>query len=344
MIPVDQRIKAFGRLGDALRQALFNSDAEGALPHDLQQAILKAGQQNAWFTSAQVLHALSQWAGVLEEKNLATWLKPYQKQLEKVKGKTIGVVNAGNIPLVGFHDFMSVLLSGHRYLGKNSSDDNVLLPFLAGRLAEIEPAFAKVISFTERLKDYDAVIATGSNNSARYFEYYFGKVPHIIRKNRNAVALLDGKETEAQLMALGEDVFRYFGLGCRSVSHLLLPQDYDFSKLFGAFENYADIRHHNKYINNYDYYKSVLILKKILFYDNGFLIVKKDESIASPIAILNYSFYKSPEEAEAWLTANAENIQCVVSHRHLAFGSAQHPALNEYADGVDTMEFLVGIK
>jgi len=339
----EQRIQAFSRLGDYLRSALVKHDAEAVLPPDLQQAIIKASQLNAWFTQAEVLHSLKQWVALLDEAHLHSWLKPYGDRLKKSGGKTIGLVNAGNIPLVGFHDFMTVLLCGHSYLGKNASDDNTLLPFLADKLLSLEPELAPSVSFVPRLKGFDAVIATGSNNSARYFEYYFGKYPHVIRRNRNGVAWLDGSETEAQLIALGEDVFRYFGLGCRNVAHLLLPREYDFSKLFGALENYAEIRNHNKYINNYDYYKSVLILKKILFYDNGFLIVKKDDAIATPISILNYTVYNNEGEARALLESQAEKIQCIVSKHHLPFGSTQSPALNEYADGVDTVEFLTQI-
>jgi len=339
----EQRIQAFSRLGDYLRRTLDSHDHAAVLPHDLQESIQKAFQLNSWFTPGEVLHALRQWAVLLDEKHLAGWLETYGNRLKKVNRKNIGLVNAGNIPLVGFHDFMTVLLAGHAYQGKNASDDNILLPFLAHKLAELEPEFRSSIHFVPRLKDFDAVIATGSNNSARYFEYYFGKYPHVIRKNRNGIAWLDGKETEAQLVALGEDIFRYFGLGCRNVSHLLLPREFDFSKLFGSLELYADIRNHNKYINNYDYYKAVLILKKIQFYDNGFLILKKDDAVGTPISILNYSVYNSEKEARSMLASNADKIQCIVSHHHLPFGSTQSPALNDYADGVDTMDFLCSL-
>ena len=306
----------------------------------LGAVIAKARHQNAWFTEPEVRHALRQWSSLLQKEKLNEWLEPYPVTMEPL---TIGVVNAGNIPLVGFHDLLAVLVSGNRYQGKNASDDSILLPYLVERLIGFEPDLASWISFVPRLQHYDAVIATGSNNSARYFHYYFSSVPHVIRKNRNGVAVLDGKETTEQLQALGEDVFRYFGLGCRSVSHLFLPEEVDFSKLFGAFESHADIFNHHKYANNVEYYRAVLTLKKVPFLDNGFLLVKKDDQLASPVSILNYSFYSDKEAVQKVLAEKSDLIQCVVSSSHLPFGTTQSPALDDYADGVNTLEFLTSI-
>ena len=339
-------LEAFVKLGNYLTDFCEYSYENPSDTHsDLEVVITKSQQQNAWFTRENILFALKQWSALLTENNLKQWLSNYNFENSGAP-KTIGIVMAGNIPMVGFHDFLCVLCSGNKVLAKLSSNDKVLLPFLAQYLIEQEPLLAERIKFTEgKLEGFDAVIATGSNNTSRYFEYYFGKKPNIIRKNRNSVAVLTGNETQKELKALGEDIFRYYGLGCRNVSKIYVPTTYDFDSFFKAIFEFGSIIHQHKYANNYDYNKAVYLMSNFKIRDNGFLIVKEDEGFASPIAALFYSYYTSEEELRMHLAENEEQIQCVVSNRKSAddipFGETQKPQLNDYADGVDTMEFLL---
>ena len=339
-------LEAFVKLGNYLTDFCEYSYENPSGKHsDFEMVITKAQHQNGWFTRENLLFALKQWADLLTEDHLTQWLSAYKIENED-SPKTIGIVMAGNIPMVGFHDFLCVLCSGNKVLAKLSSNDKVLLPFLAQYLIEQEPLFAERIEFTEgKLEDFDAVIATGSNNTSRYFEHYFGKKPNIIRKNRNSVAVLTGNETQEELQALGEDIFRYYGLGCRNVSKIFVPADYDFDSFFNAVFKYSDIINQHKYANNYDYNKAVYLMSDFQIRDNGFLIVKEDEGFASPIAALFYSRYESEAELRKDLAENEEQIQCVVSKREnlddVPFGETQKPQLHDYADGVDTMEFLL---
>ncbi len=339
-------LEAFVKLGKYLTDFCEYSYENPSDRHsNFEMALTKSQQQNGWFTRENILFALKQWADLLTEDNLKQWLSHYNLKNEK-SPKTIAIVMAGNIPMVGFHDFLCVLCSGNKVLAKLSSNDKVLLPFLAEYLIEQEPLLAEQIAFTEgKLENFDAVIATGSNNTSRYFDYYFGKKPNIIRKNRNSVAVLSGNETQEELKALGEDIFRYYGLGCRNVSKIYVPTDYDFDSFFKAIFEHGTIIHQHKYANNYDYNKAVYLMSDFKIKDNGFLIVKEDEGFASPIAALFYSQYESEEELRRHLAENEEQIQCVVSNREnsddVPFGETQKPKLNDYADGVDTMEFLL---
>jgi hypothetical protein len=309
---------------------------------DFSETMIKAKQLNAWFTQENILFSLKAWGLALSEKNVIDWLNRYNGSLSKdYKPSTVGVINAGNIPFVGLHDLLCVLVSGNYYVGKNSSDDPFLLPFVCQKLTELNLELKHIVSFTDKLSKFDKVIATGSNNSARYFEYYFKQYPHIIRKNRNGVAVLTGNETSEELKLLGEDIFRYFGLGCRNVSHIMVPVGYDFTRLMDAMESYSYVASHHKYMNNYDYYRAILMLKKIPFYDNGYLILKQDEAIPSVISIVHYSYYQNEKSIKERLIANKENIQCVISSRHTPFGMSQFPNLWDYADGVDTLQFLL---
>ncbi|MGX1930338.1 acyl-CoA reductase [Flagellimonas sp. 2504JD4-2] len=342
----NQRLKAFVKLGNYLKEFCenHNSDSEGIFA-SFNDVLVRAEQQNSWFTKENLLYTLEHWSLLLTEENLMQWLSKYTFAKEQ-KPKTIGVVMAGNIPLVGFHDFICILLSGNKVLAKTSSNDNVLLPFLSDFLMQEDQSLQGSIEYTEgKFEHFDAVIATGSNNTSRYFEYYFGKKPNIIRKNRNAVAILTGNESEEQLTALGEDIFRYYGLGCRNVSRVYIPQDYDFDKLFNALFSFKDIIHQTKYANNYDYNKAVYLMSGFKILDNGFLILKEDASFSSPIASLFYTFYNSESDLKNELTSKAEDIQCIVSDglfdNEIAFGRTQKPKLDDYADGVDTMKFLL---
>ncbi|MEM8764188.1 MAG: acyl-CoA reductase [Bacteroidota bacterium] len=335
-------IEAFVKLGQTFSD--FVKHPEQTENQDLKQVLLQAERKNAWFTQKQLHQALQEWALLLTKEALEQWVTPYGFK-EAQTPKTIAIIMAGNIPLVGFHDFLCVLLSGNKVLAKLSSNDNVLLPYVANHLANFYPELKNNIAFTEeRLTGFDAVIATGSNNTSRYFEHYFGKYPNIIRKNRNSVAVLTGKESSKDLIALGEDVFRYFGLGCRNVSKIFVPKGYDFDLLFKAMFGYQDIIHHNKYANNYDYNKAVYLMSNIALLDNGFLLLKEDASHASPISVLFYQYYSQKKNLEHLLAENKDALQCIVTHleipQAISFGQTQKPTLSDYADDVDTLAFL----
>jgi len=335
-IKKDQIIKAFSALGSQLLQP----DA------GLQNVIDTEQHHNAWFTPESVTEAVTAIGQSLNEADLDTWLSKYPN-LEQGETKKVGLILAGNIPLVGLHDVLCVLATGNHALIKASTQDARLVKQVLQILVDIDPVFADHFSFIERLTDFDAVIATGSNNSSRYFEYYFGKVPNIIRKNRNSVAVLTGEETTEQLAALGHDIFDYYGLGCRNVSKLLVPEEYNFNHFFESIERYQAIIHHHKYNNNYDYNKSIYLVNGFKHFDNGFLLVKQDDKMASPLAVVYFEYYADAQAVNDLLSRESENIQCIVSQMPLqvnnqvvAFGHSQHPALWDYADGIDTMEFL----
>jgi len=331
-----------------------------AIPHTKQQDVLQndlffdgfkhqlklAKEHNGWFTDNNIVFALESWSNTLTNSNINNWLSKYNFNIENPK--TIAIIMAGNIPLVGFHDFLSVLVSGHNVLVKQSSNDKHLLPFLAKYLEVIEPRLKGKIKFTEeKLEGFDAVIATGSDNTARYFEYYFKDKPSIIRKNRNSVAVLTGNETKEQLEALSNDVFRYYGLGCRNVSKLFVPKDYNFDAFFNAIYKWHPIINEAKYANNYDYNKAVYLMSEFDMLENGFMMIKEDESYASPIATLFYEHYNDIAELQQKLIAESDKIQCVVSDgisdNEIEFGNTQKPQLWDYADNVDTVEFLLKI-
>ncbi|MBI6118929.1 acyl-CoA reductase [Salegentibacter maritimus] len=308
--------------------------------NELNDKIDQAIHYNGWFTRENVIFSLQQWSKALTPNNLETWLKPYTFNQEKQK--TVAIVMAGNIPLVGFHDFISVLISGHNVLVKQSSNDKQLLPVIASFLIDIAPEFKNRIKFTEdKLGSFDAVIATGSDNTARYFEYYFKGKPSIIRKNRNSVAILTGKESTTELEALGEDIFRYFGLGCRNVSKLYVPENYNFDDFFKAIYSWKNLLNSAKYTNNYDYNKAVYLMSEFKLLENGFLILKEDEGFGSPIATLFYEKYQNKAQLQKNLKEHQDKLQCVVGNEtEVGFGQTQHPRLWEYADGVDTLQFL----
>ena len=351
---VEKRIEAFAKLGEFLSQfqpsGIVKNDAAPLNepffdPFHLQ--VKRAYEFNGWFTKDNVLTAFSKWSKVLNYSNLSDWTSQYS--LNPSPPLTIGVIMAGNIPLVGFHDFLSVLISGHRIMVKQSSSDSYFLPLIAKYLEYAEPEFKGCIQFTEdRMTDFDAVIATGSNNTARYFDYYFGKYPSIIRRNRNSVAVLTNEETEEDLKKLGEDIFRYFGLGCRSVSKLFVPRGYDFDKLFNAIYEYKEVIYYDKYVNNYDYNKAVYLMSQYQLLENGFLMLKEDPSYASPIATVFYEYYDDAKVLQQKLAADKELIQCVVGSsdqkNRVGFGETQNPQLWDYADDVNTLDFLQSLQ
>jgi hypothetical protein len=326
------RIAAFDKLGKYLHAI----DAE-----ELTMITERARNENSWFVPENVKLAIQNVGVFLTAENLKRWVADYS--LNPEKSKMVALVMAGNIPLVGFHDFLSVLISGHNILIKTSSKDSFLPKYMSDKLIELEPRFASKITYGEQLKNFDAVIATGSDNSSRYFEYYFGKYPHIIRKNRTSCAVLSGFETQPEIEALGRDVFTYFGLGCRNVAKLYVPAEYDFSPLLKSWELYHNIINHHKYNNNYDYQKSILLVNRIHFYDSGFVLLQQNERLVSPISVLYYEYYTDYDMLKEMIAAKSDKIQCVVGNMKPAnvnFGQAQSPQLWDYADQIDTLKFL----
>lgn len=339
---VEKRKKTLVELGKRLIAI-----AEGKTPEHWAAAIRLAHTKNGWFTEENVRTALVGLSSMLEESKVDQWLSTYRID-EKEKLKTVGVVMAGNIPLVGFHDLLCVLITGNKAKVKCASTDDQLPVALLNELKEIDAELAERVEIVDwKLSSFDAVLATGSDNSARSFEYYFGKYPSIIRKNRSSVAVLNGSESQDDLMALGRDIFRYFGLGCRNVSQIMVPIDYDLVKFLAALQPWEAINNHHKYRNNYDYYKSIFLVEKIKHLDTGFLLLKEDVSIHCPVSVLNFIKYNSEAERDELLKANEEQIQCVVSKLKIdgaiPFGKAQEPELWDYADKVDTMEFLLSL-
>lgn len=321
-----------------------------AEPDEQLMAIINDEQyHNAWFTPESVLRAVNAIGKMLNEADLTTWLARYNLSGD-AQPKKVGLILASNIPLVGFHDVLCVLATGNHALIKTSSQDAYLIKHVLQRLVDIDDSFATQFSFVERLTDFDAIIATGSNNSSRYFDYYFGKVPNIIRKNRNSIALLTGNETAEDLFNLGHDIFDYYGLGCRNVSKLLVPEGYSFNFFFESIEEFKTIIHHHKYSNNYDYNKSIYLVNGDKHFDNGFLMAKEDERIASPLAVVYFSYYTDLQAAQQLLTDQSESLQCIVTKTPInvqsqvvGFGRSQQPALWDYADGIDTMDFLANL-
>ena len=298
----------------------------------------RASLKNPWFTPEFIdIAAGNITKYFLDKQKLENWTSSYK--IETVDPKKIGIVMAGNIPLVGFHDFLCVFISGHKAIIKASSKDEVLIKHLAQKLIEWNKGLNEMIVFQEMLKDCDAYIATGSNNSARYFEYYFKKYPHIIRRNRTSVAILDGNETAKELEELADDVHLYFGMGCRNVTKIFVPKDYDFIPLLTVFKKYDHFKDHNKYKNNYDYNLALHILNGKFYMANESIILLENPSIFSPISQLNYEFY-TDKNTIAESLRSMEDLQCTVGHEHIPFGQAQLPSLTDYADGIDTINFL----
>ena len=341
---------SFVELGKFLSQFTLAEQCErnDVLYNDLyfekfKDLVALSQSHNGWFTPEQVYFAIQSWVEALTEANLNEWLSKYD--LSDVNPKTVALILAGNIPLVGFHDFLSVLITGHKVLVKASSNDQHLIQFLANYLISVDPKLSYYISFTDgKLENFDAIIATGSNNTARYFEFYFKDKPNIIRKNRNSVTILNGKESNDDLVNLGEDIFRYFGLGCRNVSKLFVPKGYSFEAFFKAIYEYKDVIYYEKYSNNYDYNKAVFLMSNFKLLDNEFLTLKEDTSYASPISSVFYEYYEDIDDLKTRLANEAEQIQCIVSNnlvsKSIPFGQTQQPKLWDYADNVDTIAFL----
>lgn len=337
-----ERISAFIELGNRISLFLSGKSNRQA---EFEAMIQQVYFSNKWFVEENTKVALHAITLMLDSENLEKWVQLYPLNDEN-SPKRVAVIMAGNIPLVGFHDLLCVLISGNILLVKPSSQDEILLNFIVNELISIHSGFEKRIYIYQiLLKDFDAVIATGSNNSSRYFDHYFSKSPHIIRKHRNSVAVLSGKESLPQLENLAKDIFMYFGLGCRNVSKIFIPINFDLNNLIQSFENFKYLSQHSKYFNNYEFNKSVFLINKIPHFDNGFLLLTENDSLYSPVAVLHYEFYTDFADLNNKLDLISSQLQCIVGDENnticnVVFGNTQNPALNDYADNVDTMEFL----
>jgi hypothetical protein len=311
---------------------------------ELNQLIETHIHHNGWFTSNNIRKSLFAWGEELRAEKIDQWLMQCA-WTDDGAPKKVGIICAGNLPLVGLHDVLSVILSGHIAYVKLSSDDRLLMPALLKFLARLDESVSGQLQFAEgRMNDMEAVIATGSNNTSRYFEQYFGHLPHIIRQSRTSIAILSGNETNQELRALGNDIFDYFGLGCRNVSKVYLPEGFDINRLFNALYPFNEIIHHHKYANNYDYNKAVWLLNSEQLLDNGFILLKEDKALASPTGSLYYEHYSKEEDVRRELSSRSDEIQCIVSVKDIPFGHSQRPALWDYADGVDTLSFLTALR
>ncbi len=353
MVSLNKRVKAFASLGQILLRV-----GENNLPYEqlsdglskLEKATKDAVNNNGWFIEDNVRYMLASLGKSLTLPNLEKWLMPYKKNFASTSSnKNIGVVMAGNVPVVGFHDFLSVLISGNKIQAKLSGDDKQLLPLIANILISIEPGFKEMISFTtNQLKDFEAIIATGSNSTSKYFEYYFGNYPNIIRKNRNGIAVLTGNESKDDLQNLTNDIFMFYGLGCRNVSHIMIPYGYDFKQLLETCSLNEKINLNHKYFNNYEYNKAIYLVNGTQHYDTGNLLLTEDESYSSPVSVIHTSHFSNIDQVNSSLDVNSSKIQCIISiskdiKKAIPPGSSQSPQLWDYADGIDTLQFLLNM-
>lgn len=343
-----ERIQAFSDLGILLRENFSKQKIKTFQKWDseLNKLLKDSYQYNSWFTENNLKLSLKNWSAELNKKNIENWLENYKIELKS--SKTVAIIMAGNIPIVGFHDLMCSLILGFKCIVKLSSDDKILIPLIVKFIQSRFDGFKEKVFFESNiLKNFDAVIATGSNNSHKYFEYYFGKYPNLLRKTRHSVAVLNGNESDSELAMLSNDVFDYFGLGCRSVSKIFIPKGYDLDLLFNAFYMKRFVIDHNKYANNYDYNKAVYLMSEEKFYDNGFVILKEEKKLGSPIACVYFEYYDDLVQVQNIIKINNQNIQCVVSNEKIfngiSFGTTQCPKLSDYADNVDTLKFLLKI-
>lgn len=327
-----QRISDFAALGDYILQH----------DTDLEQITHKAFVYNNWFSTENTHHALKNIAQeFLNKAKLEHWLQPYIEKIESNKVHTIAIVAAGNIPMVAFHDILCILISGNKLQIKLSEKDKFLLPFLFDKLIAINPVYRDYIEIKERLENFDAIIATGSNNTAKYFEHYFGKYKNIIRKNRNSIAILTGNESEQDLENLGHDIFDYFGLGCRNVSKIFVPKNYDVTILKNGLEAHRTLMQHTSYMNNLDYQRTIYLMNQIPLVDIDFINIVENKSLHSPISCLHLERYDTVDEVNNFIIDEQKNIQCIIGKDYIPFGKSQQPSLSDYADNIDTMQFIL---
>jgi len=341
---INRRIQLISDIGEFLKNYLdenYDNNNDNKLV-EFKDVIIKAQSKNPWFTDANIKVNLTYWSKKLTKHNLNKWLSKYN--LNNTSRKNIAIIMAGNIPLVGFHDFICVFLSGHNSIIKLSNSDNCIIPFLTDLMKLPSERIVYSDSF---LKDYDGVIATGSDNTSRYFDYYFKNKRSIIRKNRNSIAILNGEESDDDLKFLSQDIFTYFGLGCRNVSKLYVPKNYNFDLFFNSIFCYKELINNHKYANNYDYNKAIYLMSEYKFLDNGFFIVKEGNEMHSPISTINFEYYDNVSILKEKINLEDDNIQCIVSNIEFKgkvnFGETQNPSLNQYADNIDVMRFLLTI-
>ena len=341
---INRRIQLISDIGEFLKNYLdenYDNNNDNKLV-EFKDVIIKAQSKNPWFTDANIKVNLTYWSKKLTKHNLNKWLSKYN--LNNTSRKNIAIIMAGNIPLVGFHDFICVFLSGHNSIIKLSNSDNCIIPFLTDLM---KLSSERIVYSDIFLKDYDGVIATGSDNTSRYFDYYFKNKRSIIRKNRNSIAILNGEESDDDLKSLSQDIFTYFGLGCRNVSKLYVPKNYNFDLFFNSIFCYKELINNHKYANNYDYNKAIYLMSEYKFLDNGFFIVKEGNEMHSPISTINFEYYDNVSFLKEKIYLEDDNIQCIVSNIEFKgkvnFGETQNPSLNQYADNIDVMRFLLTI-
>ena len=343
-----ERLIAFSELGTLFKENVDKKENKKFPEWDtvLEKTLIESHSYNSWFTIDNLKLSLKNWSNSLQENIISDWLFKYN--IEDKSSKKIAIIMAGNIPAVGFHDLLCSLLLNFDCIVKLSSEDKLLIPFIVKFLESRNEKLKNKVTFeSEKLKDFDGVIATGNNNSHRYFDYYFSKYPNLLRKTRHSIAVLDGKESDNDLSELSNDIFNYFGLGCRSVSKVFIPYGYDLDLLFNAFFRHKEVVNHNKYVNNFDYNKAVYLMSKEKFIENGFIILKEESKLGSPIGCLFYEFYNDKKEITKLINNNSDSIQCVVSNinfnTNIKFGQTQCPNISDYADNNDTIKFLLKI-
>ena len=343
-----ERLIAFSELGTLFKENVDKKENKKFPEWDtvLEKTLIESHSYNSWFTIDNLKLSLKNWSNSLQENIISDWLSKYN--IEDKSSKKIAIIMAGNIPAVGFHDLLCSLLLNFDCIVKLSSEDKLLIPFIVKFLESRNEKLKNKVTFeNEKLKDFDGVIATGNNNSHRYFDYYFSKYPNLLRKTRHSIAVLDGKESDKDLSDLSNDIFNYFGLGCRSVSKVFIPYGYDLDLLFNAFFRHKEVVNHNKYVNNFDYNKAVYLMSKEKFIENGFIILKEESKLGSPIGCLFYEFYNDKKEITKLINNNSDSIQCVVSNinfnTNIKFGQTQCPNISDYADNNDTIKFLLKI-
>ena len=343
-----ERLIAFSELGTLFKENVDKKENKKFPEWDtvLEKTLIESHSYNSWFTIDNLKLSLKNWSNSLQENIISDWLSKYN--IEDKSSKKIAIIMAGNIPAVGFHDLLCSLLLNFDCIVKLSSEDKLLIPFIVKFLESRNEKLKNKVTFeSEKLKDFDGVIATGNNNSHRYFDYYFSKYPNLLRKTRHSIAVLDGKESDNDLSELSNDIFNYFGLGCRSVSKVFVPYGYDLDLLFNAFFRHKEVVNHNKYVNNFDYNKAVYLMSKEKFIENGFIILKEESKLGSPIGCLFYEFYNDKKEITKLINNNSDSIQCVVSNinfnTNIKFGQTQCPNISDYADNNDTIKFLLKI-
>ena len=343
-----ERLIAFSELGTLFKENVDKKENKKFPEWDtvLEKTLIESHSYNSWFTIDNLKLSLKNWSNSLQENIISDWLSKYN--IEDKSSKKIAIIMAGNIPAVGFHDLLCSLLLNFDCIVKLSSEDKLLIPFIVKFLESRNEKLKNKVTFeSDKLKDFDGVIATGNNNSHRYFDYYFSKYPNLLRKTRHSIAVLDGKESDNDLSDLSNDIFNYFGLGCRSVSKVFIPYGYDLDLLFNAFFRHKEVVNHNKYVNNFDYNKAVYLMSKEKFIENGFIILKEESKLGSPIGCLFYEFYNDKKEITKLINNNSDSIQCVVSNinfnTNIKFGQTQCPNISDYADNNDTIKFLLKI-